>query len=122
MPRRGDTFQSANYVPEFGDIVHVDWSPAVGHEMIDPHYGLVVSATLFNTATGMVVAVPITSKAGKVSSFELPVSAGRVNGVAVLSGVRALNCTTRAVAFEHASQRQTAIDANKRIALFLPTV
>jgi hypothetical protein len=51
MPRRGDTFQSANYVPEFGHIVHVDWSPSVGHEMIDPHYGLVLSATLFNTAT-----------------------------------------------------------------------
>ena len=90
--------------------------------MIDPHYGRVVSATLFNTATGMVLAVPITSKAGKVSSFELPERAGRVNGVAVLSSVRALDYMTRAVAFEHAGKTQTAIDANKRIALFLPTV
>jgi mRNA-degrading endonuclease toxin of MazEF toxin-antitoxin module len=70
----------------------------------------------------MVVAVPITSKVGKVSSFELPVHAGRVNGVAVLSSVRALDYMIRAVAFEHTGQRQAAIDANKRIALFLPTV
>ena len=65
MAKKGDTFGSANYVPEFADVVHVDWSPSIGHEMANPHYGLVVSATLFNTAVGMVVVVPIRRKAEK---------------------------------------------------------
>lgn len=102
--------------------MHVDWSPSVGHEMANPHYGLVISATLFNTAVGMVVVVPITSKAGKVSSFELPVQARQVNGVAVLSDIRSLDYTTRQIAFENQGPRATAIEANRRISLILPVV
>lgn len=73
MPRRGDSFQRASYVPLLGDVVHVDWSPAIGHEMAGPHYGLVMSADLFNQSTGMVLAAPITTKGGKLSGFEVPI-------------------------------------------------
>lgn len=122
MAKKGDTFRSANYVPEFADVVHVDWSPSVGHEMANPHYGLVISATLFNTAVGMVVVVPITSKGGKLSSFELPVQSRQVNGVAVLSDLRSLDYTTRRIAFENRGPKAVAIESNKRIALILPVV
>jgi mRNA-degrading endonuclease toxin of MazEF toxin-antitoxin module len=54
VPRRGDNFQKASYVPLLGDVVHLDWSPTVGHEMAGPHYGVVMSADLFNQSTGMV--------------------------------------------------------------------
>jgi mRNA-degrading endonuclease toxin of MazEF toxin-antitoxin module len=53
--------------------------------MRGPHYALVLSADLHNVATGLAVACPITSKVGKLSDFELPVRAGRVNGAAILS-------------------------------------
>jgi mRNA-degrading endonuclease toxin of MazEF toxin-antitoxin module len=120
VTRKGDTFRSANYVPEFADVVHVDWSPSIGHEMVDPHYGLVISATLFDTAVGMVALVPITSKGGKVSSFELPIQSRQVNGVAVLSDFRSLDYTTRNIAFENRGPKSVAIEANKRIHLILP--
>ncbi len=120
MAKKGDTFGSANYVPEFADVVHVDWSPSIGHEMANPHYGLVISATLFNTAVGMVVVVPITSRGGKVSSFELPIQSRQVNGVAVLSDFRSLDYTTRKIAFENRGPKAVAIEANKRISLILP--
>ena len=120
MAKKGDTFGSANYVPEFADVVHVDWSPSIGHEMANPHYGLVISATLFNTAVGMVVVVPITPKGGKVSSFELPIQSRQVNGVAVLSDLRSLDYTVRKVAFENRGPKAVAIEANKRISLILP--
>ena len=101
MPRKGDTFGSANYVPEFADVVHVDWSPSIGQEMANPHYGLVYLRHVVQHGMGMVVVVPITSKGGKVSSFELPIQSRQVNGVAVLSDFRSLDYTTRKIAFEN---------------------
>ena len=102
MPKRGDTFARVSYVPAGGDVVHVDWSPAAAHEMKGPHYGLVLSVDVFNHGTGFVYAVPITSKAGKLSDFELPVRVGRVNGVAILSNLRCLDYQARDVAYEGA--------------------
>ena len=120
MPKRGETFQRGGYVPLLGDIVHLDWSPTVGHEMAGPHYGLVVSADAFNQGTGMAVVVPITSKGGKLSGFELPVRAGRINGVAVLSGPRALDYQTRALAFEERAEATDIAEANRRIRMIFP--
>lgn len=115
MARQGDDFETANYVPEQGDVVHLNWQPSVGSEMIGPHYGLVISQTLFNQGTGLVMVCPITSKVGKVSNFELPVKAGRVNGVAVLSQMRTLDYMTRSVQYENASSRETIEEAVRRI-------
>ena len=89
--------------------------------MIDPHYGLVVSLTAFNVATGYVVVIPITSKRDKLSSFELAVKVGRVDGVALPSGLRSLDYTARDIRFEARAPATLGIAANKMIVLFLPT-
>ncbi len=120
MPKRGDNFQRDGYVPALGDIVHLDWSPTVGCEMARRHYGLTVSADLFNHGTGTVMVVPITSKGGKISGFELPVSTGRVNGVAVLSGLRSLDFQNRDVQFEAKTDSATIVEANRRIRMVFP--
>lgn len=120
MPDRGDSFQSASYVPSLGDVVHLDWSPAVGHEMLGPHYGLVLSADLFNHGTGVAMVVPITSKLDKMSGFHLAVQAGRVRGVAVLSGLRSLDYQTRTIRFENRVDAKIVKEANRRLALMLP--
>ncbi len=120
MARRGDSFAGQNYVPTLGDIVHLDWSPAAGHEMIGPHYGLVLSADLYNQATGLVIVAPITSKAGKLSGFELPIKAGRVAGVAVLSSLRALDYQSRTIQFEHGGDPATTAEANRRVRMIFP--
>ena len=78
MPSRGDDF-TKGYVPARGDIVHLNWDPAIGHEMKGPHYGLVLSHDAFNVGTGLVALSPVTSKVGKLSAFEFPVRAGRVH-------------------------------------------
>ena len=115
MAHRGDDFGTSGYVPEQGDVVHLNWQPSVGSEMKGPHYGLVVSQTLFNQGTGLVMVCPITSKGGKVSNFELAVRAGRVNGVAVLSQMRTLDYMSRSVAYEDKSSVETAQEASRRI-------
>lgn len=100
--------------------MHLDWSPTVGRDMAGRHYGLTVSADLFNHGTGTVMVVPITSKGGKLSGFELPVRAGRANGVAVLSGLRSLDYQTRDVQFESKTDNATILEANRRIRMVFP--
>lgn len=120
MAKQGDNFQKNGYVPSLGDVVHLDWSPTVGDEMYGPHYGLVVSADLFNHGTGLVIVVPITSKVGKLSSFEMVIQAGRVNGAAILSGLRSLDYKTRDLQFEGKVSTATVTEANRRIKMIFP--
>lgn len=120
MPQRGDSFRRGGYVPALGDIVHLEWSPAAGHEMLGPHYGLVLSASLFNQATGLVVVAPVTSKGGKLSGFELPLHVGRVNGVAVLSGLRSLDYQARDVQHEAVAGTALIAEANRRVRMVFP--
>lgn len=120
MPKRGDNFQQAGYVPALGDVAHLNWSPQAGHEMAGPHYGLVLSADLFNQATGLAVIAPITSKGGKLSGFELPIKAGRVAGVVVLSALRSLDYQARDIQYEARADPALVSEANRRVRMVFP--
>lgn len=120
MPRPGDSFARNGYVPGLGHVVHLNWSPAVGHEMIGPHYGLVVSADAFNLGTGLCIVCPITSKTGKLSGFELPLTAGKVSGAALLSALRSVDYENRDVQFAAMAALPDVAEANRRIRMIFP--
>lgn len=42
-----------------GDIVHLQFDPAVGKEMKGPHFALIVSQTVFNKKFGLTIVCPI---------------------------------------------------------------
>lgn len=46
------------YIPEQGDVVHLEFDPSTGQEMKGPHFGLVVSKKLFNQC-GLAMICPI---------------------------------------------------------------
>ena len=119
MPRRGDDF-ARGYAPALGDVVHVDWAPSLGREMRGPHYALVLSADLYNMATGLAVLCPITSKVGKLSDFEFPVRSGRVNGAAILSELRSLDYQARSVRYEASVPPAAVAEANRRVRMIFP--
>jgi len=50
------------YHPARGDIIHVNFSPSAGHEFTGPHYALVISSLAFSKATGLCIALPLTTK------------------------------------------------------------
>lgn len=51
------------YVPERGDIVHINLGNTGGtREMDGPHYSLVISHVEFNRRTGLCLVLPTTSK------------------------------------------------------------
>jgi mRNA interferase ChpB len=65
------------YLPNRGDIVHLDFNPSSGHEMKGSHFGLVLSGKLFNQQ-GLAMICPISQGAA---------AAARTHGTVVtLSG------------------------------------
>ena len=119
MARRGDDF-ARGYTPALGDVVHLNWAPSEGREMKGPHYALVLSADLYNVGTGLAVVCPVTSKVGKLSDFELPVRAGRVNGAAILSELRSLDYQARSTQFEGKLSGTDIAEANRRVRMIFP--
>ena len=119
MPRRGDDF-ARGYTPVLGDVVHLDWAPSQGRKMRGPHYALVLSADLYNVATGLAVVCPVTSKVGKLSDFEFPVRAGRVNGAAILSELRSLDYQARSIQYEGKLPPVAIAEVNRRVRMVFP--
>lgn len=120
MAKTGDSFRKNGYVPQLGHIVHLDWSPALGHEMLGPHYGLVLSADVFNIATGLCVVCPITSKTGKFGGFELPITAGKIKGGLLLSALRSVDYENRDIQFAAVADPQDTAEANRRVRMIFP--
>ena len=57
-------------VPDSGDIVWLDFTPASGHEQHGRRPALVVTPTAYNRASGLCFVLPITSR-GKDYPFEV---------------------------------------------------
>ncbi len=51
-----------SYIPDRGDLVHLNLSPSAGRELTGPHYALVLSTKSYNHASGLAVCVAITSR------------------------------------------------------------
>lgn len=89
------------YTPKRGDIVHLNFSPQVGHEFAGPHYGLVISQHAYSVGTGLAMVCPITTKTDKVSGFHVPLPAGgKIRGVVVSSEMRTIDYMAREASFE----------------------
>lgn len=54
------------YTPQRGDIIHLQFDPATGHEMQGKHYALVISSAIFNT-TGLALVCPISQGAAQMA-------------------------------------------------------
>jgi len=50
------------YVPERGDVIHVNLGGTAGREFDGPHFALVISHGEFQRKTGLCVVLPTTSK------------------------------------------------------------
>src|SRR5260221_3455657 len=50
------------YLPDRGDLVHVNLSPSAGRELTGPHYALILSAKTYNRASGLAICVAVTSR------------------------------------------------------------
>jgi len=82
-------------VPERGDLVIMDFDPQAGHEQAKRRPALVLSTAAFNTAFGLALVAPVTSKA-RGHAFEVPLPDGAaVYGVVLTHQLKSLDWRAR---------------------------
>lgn len=89
----------AEYVPEAGDLVWLDFDPQTGREQSGLRPGVILSPRYFNSRTGVAYACPITSKV-KGYRFEVALPPELpVHGVVLCEHMRSLDWQVRKAAY-----------------------
>jgi mRNA-degrading endonuclease toxin of MazEF toxin-antitoxin module len=119
-----------SYIPDRGDLVHLNLSPSAGRELTGPHYALILSEKSYNQASGLIVCVAITSRI-RGGPFEvllpkghLPAKAGagEVDSVILCDALRQLDYRERAMRFIGKCPRDILDEVTLRsLALIDPT-
>ena len=85
---------AAAYVPDFGDIIWMDFDPSAGHEQAGHRPALVLSPRRYNRRTRLLVCVLITSQV-KGYPFEVRLRHPSVRGVALSDQVKSFDWRKR---------------------------
>jgi mRNA interferase MazF len=107
--REGGLVRRAAYIPDRGDIIWTDFDPQAGREQAGRRPALVLSPQVYQKAAGLMICVPITSKA-KGYPFEVPVAGKKIAGVALADHVRNLDWRVRGAVFIECAA-STVLDA-----------
>lgn len=83
-----------SYTPDTGDIVWLEFDSSAGHEQAGHRPALVLSPKLYNSKTGLLVCVPITSRS-KGFPFEVELQRKAIKGVALADQVKSLDWRAR---------------------------
>ena len=87
------------YVPEKGDFITLSFDPQAGHEQKGRRPALIISNYLFNQATGLAIACPITNTDRKIP-FHLPVpSTSSLTGFVMVEQVKSIDYRARNARF-----------------------
>ncbi len=87
------------YVPQRGDLVHIDFNPQAGTEQAGRRPALVLSPVEYNSRTGLAIMCPITSKI-KRYPFEVEVPpGGKLSGVVLSDHIKNLDWRARRMDF-----------------------
>jgi mRNA interferase MazF len=84
----------AQYIPEAGDIVWLNFTPQTGHEQAGRRPAAVLSPKAYNSKTGLLVCVPITNQI-KGYPFEVRLSGDEISGAALADQVKSLDWRSR---------------------------
>lgn len=87
----------AAYVPRKGDFVAVTFDPQSGHEQRGRRPALVVSNDLFNKATGMCIACPVTNTRRDYPFHVAIPDDHPVTGVVMVEQIKSLDYRSRSV-------------------------
>jgi len=90
---------SADWVPDRGDVVAINFDPRVGHEQAGRRPALVLSAAVYNGRSQLAVLAPITSQV-KGYPFEVLIPSGQaVTGVILADQLKSLDWRARKAHF-----------------------
>jgi mRNA interferase MazF len=81
----------AEYVPDRGDAVWLEFDPQAGHERAGRRPGVVLSPAAYHSKVGLALFCPITSQA-KGYPFEVPLpAASKMSGVVLADQIKNLD-------------------------------
>lgn len=88
-----------HYIPARGDFVVLTFNPQSGHEQKGRRPAIIISNKVFNKATGLAVACPITNTDRKVP-LHVPVPAeSTLSGFIMVEQVKSIDYKTRELKF-----------------------
>lgn len=109
----------AEYIPDCGDVVWLNFDPQAGHEQAGHRPALVLSPKAYNGKTGLCLVVPMTNQS-KGYPFELALPAAcRTTGVVLCDQMRSLDWKARMATFKEKAGHAFAREA---LARFMPLV
>lgn len=89
----------AEFVPEEGDVVWLDFTPQSGFEQAGRRPAVVLSPKAYNVRTGLMVCVPATTQI-KGYPFEVALNESGSSGVALSDQVKSLDWESRHAEFK----------------------
>lgn len=87
---------SRNQAPDRGDLIWIDFGPAVGHEQHGRRPALVVSPHLYNQKVGLLLACPVTSHI-KGYAMEVALGSENLDGVVLVDQIKSLDWRVRLI-------------------------
>lgn len=108
----------ANYVPQSGDLVWLDFTPQSGHEQRGKRPALVVSPKEYNQKSGLCLCVPLTSKI-KGYPFEVPCTIQDKEGVILSDQLKNVDFKARGASFIQQCDIETLKMVKENLALLL---
>src|SRR5712691_6937648 len=87
------------YVPDKGNFITLSFDPQAGHEQKGRRPALIISNYLFNQATGLAIACPITNRDRRIP-FHLPVPrTSSLTGFVMVEQVKSVDYRARTAKF-----------------------
>ncbi|MFS2180274.1 endoribonuclease MazF [Rhizobium pisi] len=108
---------AGRYVPDAGDIVWLHFDPQAGHEQAGHRPALVVSPTLYNSKTGLMLCCPMTTSI-KGYPFEVLI-AGNRPGVVLADQVKSLDWVVRKAAYKGKVSSSELAEVRAKIAALI---
>ena len=105
------------YIPSKGDLIWLDFNPQSGKEIMKRRPALVLSPQEYNKH-GLILAVPITSKA-KGYPFEVKIESEKVSGVALADAVKSLDWKERNAEFAGTASKEELLETLKLLSILL---
>lgn len=107
------------YVPEKGDIVWVDFNPAIGHEQKGKRPAVVVSDFEYNTSSHMCIVCPITTTIKPYPFVVILKNTQKTKGVVLSDHIKSIDWSKRKLKFVEKVDKETLKDVQERIGLLV---
>lgn len=106
------------YIPERGDLIWLNFTPQAGHEQAGKRPAIVITPSLYNAKTSLMIACPITSKI-KNYPFEVLIHGKKISGVVLSDQVKSLDWRARKAAFIEKAADSIISEIQEKLALLI---